>query len=139
MYKAIGDRTMKMCKYIFEGKVISRKAIRIRTDKDDYEDANSYIIQVQQVIKGDITIGTIGIIQYIVGNVYDKEGNIIASIQVKDGERNDFPNEGLYFSFKKVSATDTNTANTNSITLEFDGGVPAANYIIKKDTNNRIK
>ena len=130
MYRAIGDRTMKMCKYIFEGKVVSSKVIRVKADKDYYEDANSYVIQVRKIIKGDIMIGTIGMIQYMPGNIYDKDGKILGVLESEDEGRNDFTSEGLYFSYKKVSTIDTNTANTNSITLEFDGGVPAANYII---------
>jgi hypothetical protein len=122
--KAMCDQIMKMYKYVFEGKVVSSKVIRVKADKDYYKDANSYIVQVRKVIKGDIKKGTIEIIQYIPGNVYDKYGKILEVLESEDGGGNDFPNEGIYFSYKDGNIKDSGVANTNSKFLEFDGAIP---------------
>jgi len=122
------DEYIKRSKYIFQGKVISSKQdVKMRTGEHSYNKVISYLVQVQKVIKGDMQKGTIEIIGWADPTIYYDDGTIQRMI-LSEGNGNDYvpPGEGIYFSYKEKNIKDTNSVNTNSKSLEFDGAIPLA-------------
>ncbi len=133
--KAMCNKIINMYKYVFEGKVISSKQdVRIRTGEHTYSKANSYLVQVQKVLKGDIQKGTIEIIGWSDPNTYYDNGEIQRVI-IADGNSGDYtpPIEGIYLSYKIKNIKDSNNVNTNSMALEFDGAIPLHNGELVKE------
>jgi hypothetical protein len=111
--------------YIFQGKIISSKRdVKMRTGKHTYVKVNSYLVQVEKVIKGDIHQGTIELIGWSDPNTYNDNGEV-QRIKITDGNIGDYtpPTEGIYFSYKAKNVQDSNSTNINSKSLEFDGAI----------------
>jgi hypothetical protein len=130
------DSYLTPSKFIFQGKVISSKLrIRRKVSEHKYLNFDSYLIQVQKVIKGDMQKGTVQIITGTYGIGFEDTGKISEYVST-DGSRYDNipPSEGIFFSNEGiVDVKDSSAANTNSKSLQFWCAIPLLNGELVKE------
>jgi hypothetical protein len=131
MKKNICDQYMK-APFIFEEKLDSSKYFTIKTGEYTYENFMSYLVEVKKVIKGNIQIGTIEIVQYADGYIYKGTDHWESAMSSED--RGSPPAYGLCFCFDTNGyRMASNFKNSNSKTLRFYDAGSVTNNEIKKD------
>jgi hypothetical protein len=123
--------------YIFQGKIISSKlGVRRKVSEHKYLNFNSYIVEVDEILRGSIQKGTIEIITGVYGIGFEDSGKIQHYIAF-DRDPSDIipPNEGIYFfNEKEVDIKSPSIDNTNGKSLQFWSAIPLSNGELKKET-----
>ncbi len=128
------DYDIRKSQYIFEGKLISSKYLHLKSGEYTFANFNSYKIDVQRVIKGDIQSDTIIIIEPTDGIVEDKDG-ITTQKHTFDQPQANIPNgPALYFCYDAGNyAIISGALNTNAKLLKFCDGVSISDNKISGD------
>ena len=113
--------------YVFEGKALSYKSVRVETDSGyskiekargiSYANYNIYLVEVDRVIKGDIHKGTIEIIQGTYG-IFFKGKDFTEELGAPSDGNDDLPSHAIYCVYDVTPRAMDSTAllipNTNS-------------------------